>query len=120
MKLTCCLYRKGTGLKLRPNTVVTVAVKLPIVSLSVRLVGEATEAVHQGELGGADVGLVPLLGGDPVHLGHGGVGVQVAVHYGNSANIHGYLTVLQCPVVAHRTVWKCSVSCNQSPTRCDF
>lgn len=106
MKLTCCLYRKGTWLKLRTDTVVTVAVELTILCLPVRLVGETTKAVHQRVLGGADVSLVPLLGGHPVHLGHGGVGVQVAVHYGDSANIHGYLVVLQAPVVAHRAVWK--------------
>ena len=84
----------------------TVAVEFPVVRLSVRLVGEPAEAVHQGELGGADVGLVALLGGDPVDLGHGGVGVQVAVDYGDSSYVHGYLAVLQGLVVAHRTVWK--------------
>ena len=52
-----------------------VAVQLAIVRLDVRLVGETTEAVHQGELGGADVGLVALLRGDPVDLAYGGVGV---------------------------------------------
>ena len=83
-----------------------VAVQLAIVRLDVRLVGETTEAVHQGVVGGADVGLVALLRGDPVDLGHGGVGVQVAVHYGDSANIHGYLAVLQAPVVTNRAVWK--------------
>ena len=106
-KLTCSLYRKGTWLELRAHTVVTVAVELAKVCLPVGLVGEATEAVHQGEVGGADVGLVALLGGDPVDLAHGRVGVQVAVNYGDSGNIHGYLAVLQGLVVAHRAVCKC-------------
>ena len=104
MKVTRGLYRKGTWLKLRTHTIVSVAMKLSVVRLYVRLVGEATEAVHQAEVGGADVGLVALLRGDPVDLAHGGVGVQVAVHYGDATNIHGYLAVLQGLVVAHRSV----------------
>ena len=101
VKLTRGLYRKGTWLELRADTVVTVAVQLPEVGLSLRLVGEPTEAVHQGELGGADVGLVALLGGDPVDLAHGRVGVQVAVNYRHPSYIHGNLAVLQGLVVAH-------------------
>ena len=104
MKVTRGLYRKGTWLKLRTHTIVSVAMKLSVVRLYVRLVGEATEAVHQAEVGGADVGLVALLRGDPVDLAHGGVGVQVAVNYGDATNIHGYLAVLQGLVVAHRSV----------------
>ena len=82
----------------------TVAVEFSVVRLSLRLVGETTEAVHQGVVGGADVGLVALLRGDPVDLGHGGVGVQVAVNYGDPSNVHRYLAVLQGLVVTHRAV----------------
>ena len=106
MKVTRGLYRKGTWLKLRTNTIVSVTVELSVVRLYVRLVGEAAEAVHQGEVGGADVGLVALLGGDPVDLGHEGIGVQVAVNYGDSSYIHSYLAVLQGLVVTHWPVWK--------------
>ena len=82
----------------------SVAVELSVVRLYVRLVGEPTEAVHQGEVGGADVGLVALLRGDPVDLTDWRVGVQVAVHYSDASHVHGYLAVLQGLIGAHRPV----------------
>ena len=68
-------------------------------------VGEPTEAVHEGVVGGVQLGLVTLPGGDPVHLRGGRVGVQEAVHDGGGGGGHRDLAVGHRPVVAHRPVW---------------
>ena len=72
----------------------------------VRLVGEPREAVHERVLRAGDLGLVTLLGGDPVDLGGRGVGVQEAVHYGDSPRVHRDLVVLNRLVVTHRPIFE--------------
>lgn len=104
MKVTRGLYRKDAGLQLGADTIDSVAEQLSVIRLSVRLVGQPTEALHESEGGGGKAGLVPLLGGDPVDLRDGGLGVQVTVHYGHPAVVHRNLVVVQRLVVALRPV----------------
>lgn len=106
MKVTGRLNREHAGLKLGPNTIDSIAQQLPVIRFSIGLVGQPAEALHQGEEGRGDARLLALLGGDPVDLTDRRVGVQVTVHDGDPAVVHGDLTVLQALGVTHGTVWR--------------
>ena len=124
-KVTGCLNRKDARLHLSAHIVGPVAEKLTVVWFSksskwitlksewglwglspVGLIGEPREAVHERVLRGGDLGLVTLLGWDPIDLGGRGVGVQEAVHYGDAPGVHCDLIVLNCLVVTHRSVFE--------------
>ena len=125
-KVTGCLNRKDARLHLSAHIVRPIAEKLTVVWFSkelhkiklgnslnqnlsflpVGLVRESREAVHERVLRGGDLGLVTLLGGDPVDLGGRRVGVQEAVHDGDAPGVHRDLVILNSLVVTHRPIYE--------------
>ena len=105
-KGTRCFNREHTWLHLSSNMVRSIAQELPVagVGLPVGLVGQATEPVHQGVAVMGDLLLVALLGGQPVDLAHGGVGVQETVNDGHGPGVYGDLVVHHSLVVTYRTI----------------